>query len=166
MAKVIDMNLGGPFAQAVDSGTITVKLPPPYQKGKLVEFVALVERLEVIPDAVAKVIVNERTGTIIMGQDVRLAPVAVAHGNLTVSIKATNRAVPAAPLTPGATTVEQNTDVQVTEEERNLVTLKEGASLADVVDGLNQLGATPRDLITILQAIKQAGALRAEVEVI
>ena len=106
------------------------------------------------------------TGTIIMGQDVRLAPVAVAHGNLTVSIKATNRAVPAAPLTPGATTVEQNTDVQVTEEERNLVTLKEGASLADVVDGLNQLGATPRDLITILQAIKQAGALRAEVEVI
>lgn len=166
MAKVIDMNLGGPFAKALDSGTIEVTLPPPYRKGKQVEFVALVERLQVTPDAVAKVIVNERTGTIIMGQDVRLAPVAVAHGNLTVSIKRENVAVPAAPLTPGQTAIQTNVDVQVEEEQRNLVNLKEGASLADVVEGLNQLGATPRDLITILQAIKQAGALRAEVEVI
>ena len=165
MARVLDMNLGGQFAKALDSGTIEVTLPPPYT-GKLVEFVALVERLEVTPDAVAKVIVNERTGTIIMGQDVRLAPVAVAHGNLTVSIKSTRTATPAAPLTPGETAVVENTEVQVAEEERNLVTLPEGASLADVVEGLNQLGATPRDLITILQAIKQAGALRAEVEVI
>ncbi len=159
------MNLGGQFATATDSGTIQLELPPPYQ-GRLVEFVALVERLEVTPDAVAKVIVNERTGTIIMGQDVKLAPVAVAHGNLTVSVKVQNRAVPAAPLTDGQTVTEQNTQVEVNEEPRRLIELREGASLADVVEGLNQLGATPRDLITILQAIKQAGALRAEVEVI
>ncbi len=165
MARVLDMNLGGQFATATDSGTIQLELPPPYQ-GRLVEFVALVERLEVTPDAVAKVIVNERTGTIIMGQDVKLAPVAVAHGNLTVSVKVQNRAVPAAPLTDGQTVTEQNTQVEVNEEPRRLIELREGASLADVVEGLNQLGATPRDLITILQAIKQAGALRAEVEVI
>ena len=165
MAKIVDMNLGGAFAKAKDSGTIEVKVPAPY-RDRLVEFVAVVERLEVTPDSVAKVVVNERTGTIIMGQDVRLAPVAVAHGNLTVTIRTEQRAVPAAPLTPGQGQVQENAAVEVEEEKRRLIELKEGANLADVVEGLNQLGATPRDLITILQAIKQAGALRAEVEVI
>ena len=163
LAKVVDMNLGGHFAQARDSGTVTVTVPPPYLK-KPVEFLALIERLEVTPDSVAKVVVNERTGTIIMGQDVRISPVAVAHGNITVSVKTTEKAVPAAPLTPGEGQVEENKELEVTEEKRRLIEVS-GASLSDVVEGLNRLGTSPRDLITILQSIKRAGALRAEVEV-
>ena len=164
MAKVINMNLGGSFAIARDSGTIQVALPPPYQ-GRIVEFLALVERLEVTPDTIAKVVINERTGTIIMGQDVRIAPVAVAHGSIIVTVKSTQRAVPAAPLTPGGGQVEENKELEVTEEKRRMMPL-EGANLADIVEGLNRLGASPRDLITILQAIKRSGALRADVEVI
>ncbi len=164
MAKTINMNLGGEFADSPDPGSIVVQVPPPWV-GRMVDFISVVERLEVTPDAVARVIVNERTGTIIMGQDVRLAPVAVAHGNLTVSIKKTEEATPAGPLTPGDTTVTTEENVDVEEEKVPLVEMAEGASLADVVESLNKLGATPRDIITILQAIKRAGALRADVEV-
>lgn len=163
LAKVVDNNLGGQFAMARDSGTIEIQVPKHYRE-KLVEFMALLERLEVTPDSQARVVVNERTGTIIMGQDVRIAPVAVAHGNITVSIQTTNEAVPAAPLTPGEGQNQQNQQVSVAEEKRSLVQVK-GANLSDVVEGLNRLGTTPRDLITILQAIKKAGALRADVEV-
>lgn len=165
MAKTVNMNLGGDFAEATNGGTVEIDLPPTYA-GRMVDFLAVIERLTVTPDQMAKVIVNERTGTIIMGQDVQIAPVAVTHGNLTVSVRTTERAVPAAPFTGGEGQIEQNTDIKVEEEKRNLIVLDNGASLSDVVEGLNRLGATPRDLITILQAIKQAGALRAEVEVI
>lgn len=164
MAKTINMNLGGAFATTPDAGTVVVQVPPPYA-GRVVDFVSIVERLEVTPDAVARVIVNERTGTIIMGQDVKIAPVAVAHGNLTVSVRRNEEAVPAAPLTPGQTTVVQNPEIETKEEKVPLVELDEGATLSDVVEALNRLGATPRDMITILQAIKRAGALRADVEV-
>lgn len=165
MAKTINLNLGGEFARAPDSGTVIVEVPPPY-RDRVVDFVSVVERLEVTPDAVAKVVINERTGTVIMGQDVRIAPVAVSHGNLTVTIRRRERAVPAAPFTPGETVAEENTDLEVVEEKRNLVLLDEGARLSDVIEGLNRLGASPRDLMTILQAIKEAGALRADLEVI
>lgn len=163
LAKVIDMQLGGDYASAIDSGTVEVDLPPNYRR-KHVEFLALVERLEVTPDSSAKVVVNERTGTIIMGQDVRIAPVAVAHGNISVSIKTENEAVPAAPFTGAETVNQENKTIEVTEEKKNLISVQ-GANLADVVEGLNRLGTTPRDLITILQAIKKAGALRASIEV-
>lgn len=163
MAKVLNMNLGGVFAHAVDSGTVNVEVPPPYRE-RLVEFVATLERLEVTPDSRAKVVVNERTGTIIIGQDVRISPVAVAHGNITVSIRTQREGIAPAPFTATPPGVVENTQLDVVEEKRNLIEL-EGASLSDVVEGLNRLGTSPRDLITILQAIKQAGALRADVEV-
>lgn len=163
LSKVIDNNLGGEFAKARDSGTIEILVPKHYE-ARQVEFLALIERLEVTPDSHARVVVNERTGTIIMGQDVRIAPVAVAHGNITVSIKTTNQAVPAAPVTPGQGQMQENQEFEVTEEKRSLIEVQ-GANLSDVVEGLNRLGTTPRDLITILQAIKKAGALRADVEV-
>jgi flagellar P-ring protein precursor FlgI len=163
LAKVVDNNLGGLYAKAQDSGTIDIRVPKHYAERR-VEFLALIERLEVTPDSTARVVVNERTGTIIMGQDVRISPVAVAHGNITVSIKTTNQAVPASPLTPGQGQNQQNQELQVTEEKRSLIEVK-GANLSDVVEGLNRLGTTPRDLITILQAIKKAGALHADVEV-
>ena len=164
MAKTINMNLGGSFAASPDPGTVNVQIPPPYA-GRVVDFVSIVERLEVTPDSIARVVVNERTGTIIMGQDVAIAPVAVAHGNLTVSVRRKEKATPAAPLTPGTTTVTASTSINATEDKVPLVELNEGATLSDVVTALNRLGATPRDMITILQAIKRAGALRADVEV-
>ena len=99
-----------------------------------------------------------------MGQDVRISPVAVAHGNITVNVKTTEKAVPAGPMTPGETVKEENTEIEVAEEKRNLIEVQ-GANLSDVVEGLNRLGTSPRDLITILQAIKRAGALRAKIEV-
>ncbi len=163
LAKVIDMNLGGKYATARDSGTISVRVPAAYAQ-RPVDFLALIERLEVTPDSLARVVVNERTGTIIMGQDVRISPVAIAHGNITVSVKTTEQAVPATPLTPGLGQVQANTELTVKEEKRNLIEVS-GASLADVVEGLNRLGTSPRDLITILQAIKKAGALKAALEV-
>jgi len=165
MAKTINMNLGGAFAKSPDPGTVLVDVPPPY-RGRTVDFISIIERLEVTPDMVAKVVIDERTGTIIIGQDVRIAPVAIAHGNLTVTVKTRNTGVPAAPLTPGQTEIVQNEDLNVDEEPKNLVELPDGANLSDIVEGLNRLGASPRDLITILQAIKRAGALRADVEVI
>ena len=164
MAKTINLNLGGPFATTEDPGSVDVQVPPPYA-GRVVDFVSILERLEVTPDTVAKIIVNERTGTIIMGLDVKIAPIAVAHGNLTVSIRKTETATPAAPLTPGDTVVTEATTLDVKEDKVPLVELDEGATLQDVVEGLNRLGATPRDMITILQAIKRAGALRADIEV-
>ena len=163
LAKVIDMQLGGRYASALDSGTVEVDVPAIYKQNP-VEFLALIERLEVTPDSRARVVVNERTGTIIMGQDVRIAPVAVAHGNITVSIKTENEAIPAVPFTDGEPVVQTNQTIEVNEEKRNLIEV-EGANLSDVVEGLNRLGTTPRDLITILQAIKKAGALRASIEV-
>ncbi len=164
LRKTIDQNLGGDFAKALDSRTVEVKVPPAYAK-QPVELVALIERLQVNPDGIAKVVINERTGTVIIGQDVRVAPVAVAHGNLTVSVRAQERVVPAAPFTAGESQTEKNATLDVEEEDRRLMAVKRGADLASVVQGLNELGASPRDLITILQAIKQAGALPAVLEV-
>lgn len=163
MAKVLNMNLGGVFAKALDSGTVTVEIPAPYRE-RMVEFIALVERLEVTPDSRARVVINERTGTVIIGQDVRITPVAVAHGNITVSIRTPVEAVPPAPFTAGEPTVVADTQLDVLEEKQNLIEVQ-GQSLSDVVEGLNRLGTSPRDLMTILQAIKQAGALRADLEV-
>lgn len=163
LARVIDMNLGGHYAKARDSGTVSVKIPEMYAQ-RQVDFLALIERLEVTPDSQARVVVNERTGTIIMGQDVRISPVAIAHGNITVSVKTREQAIPATPLTPGQGQVQENTELAVIEEKKNLIEVS-GANLADVVEGLNRLGTSPRDLITILQAIKKAGALKAVVEV-
>ncbi|MEC8277895.1 MAG: flagellar basal body P-ring protein FlgI [Myxococcota bacterium] len=163
MVDAINAQLGQRFAIAVDSGAVTVKIPDEY-KTDVVSFLALLEGIDVAVDIPAKVVVNERTGTIIMGQDVRIAPVAVAHGNISVSIKTENEAVPGAPFTGAETVNQENKTIEVTEEKKNLISVQ-GANLADVVEGLNRLGTTPRDLITILQAIKKAGALRASIEV-
>ena len=132
----------------------------------MARFIAQLERVPVVPDASAKVIINERTGTVIINQDVRVDPVAITHGNLTVTIKTQNSVVPATAFTPGQSTTQSNTELSVEEESVNMIVLKGGQSLQDLVDGLNQLGASPRDIITILQSIQRAGALRAKVEVI
>ena len=153
-------------AVSSDPGSVTLTLPEAYAN-KAVEFVAALERLEVTPDIQAKVVLNERTGTIVMGENVRISTVAVTHGSLTLVIKETPLVSQPAPLSKtGETKVVPRTDLKVEEENRRLMVLQEGASIGDVVRVLNQLGVTPRDLISILQAVKAAGALQADLSII
>ncbi|MEE2644382.1 MAG: flagellar basal body P-ring protein FlgI [Myxococcota bacterium] len=165
LAQEINLNFGERLAQSKDSRTIEVQVPEGY-RGDVSRFVSQVERIEVVPDTVAKVIINERTGTVIINQDVRVDPIAITHGNLTVSVTTTRTATPATPFTPGGTTTTRNSTLDVEEERRRLMPVNGGQNLSEIVDGLNRLGASPRDLITILQAIKKAGALRARLEII
>jgi flagellar P-ring protein FlgI len=129
--------------------------------------VSMIEKLEVNPDMGAKVVINERTGTVVMGENVRISTVAIAHGNLSIVIKESPQVSQPLPFSEGGqTVVTSNTDVTVEEETKQLVLMEAGASIGDVVGALNALGVSPRDLIAIFQAIKAAGALQAELEVI
>lgn len=155
-----------PVAVSSDPGSVSLTIPEAYLN-RAVEFVAALERLEVKPDVQAKVVLNERTGTIVMGENVRMSTVAVTHGSLTLVIKETPLVSQPAPLSKtGETKVVPRTDVKVEEENRRLMVMQEGASIGDVVRALNLMGVTPRDLISILQAVKAAGALQAELSII
>ena len=166
LAQSINTALGRVSAQAVDASNVAVDVPAADQ-GRLVDFVARLEQLTVPTDAPAKIVVNERTGTVIMGSLVRIATVAVSHGNLSIQIKAELQVSQPPPLAPSSaqTVVVPKTDVQIKEDRAALAVMQQGASIGDVVAGLNAIGVTPRDLIAILQAIKRAGALNAELEV-
>jgi flagellar P-ring protein FlgI len=164
-AQSINSAMGGTYAHAVDAASIRMDVPPQHAS-KLVEMISQMENLQVKPDAVAKVIVNERTGTVVMGENVRISPVAIAHGSLTVQIKEEPLVSQPQPLSRGETVVVPGTTVQVQEKKGSLAMIGSGVSISEVVKGLNSIGVTPRDLITILQAIKAAGALQADLEVI
>ncbi len=166
MAAVINEKFRDKLASCRDPGAVEITIPLLYS-GRTVEFVADLERLEVQPDIVAKVVMNERTGTIVIGDNVRISTVAVSHGNLTLYIKETPKVSQPQPFSStGETKVVPKTTVQVKEDEGGLALLSAGASIGDVVRALNTLGVTPRDLIGIMQAIKAAGALQAEFTVI
>ncbi len=153
------------IAAASDAGTVQLKVPAAYV-GNVVELVAMIEKLEVQPDSSARVVINERTGTVVMGEDVRLSTIAIAHGNLHIIVKENNLVSQPNPFSGGQTVVTPDTQVDVQEGDAQLVLMEKGASIADVVNALNALGVTPRDLIAIFQAIKAAGALQADLEVI
>lgn len=155
--------MGGQYAKAADPSTVNIDVPRAYQ-GNLVPLIASVENLEVTPESVAKVVVDERTGTVVLGREVRVSQVAVAHGNLQVTVQESAQVSQPGPFSQGQTVVTPQTDVNVREERRNLH-MVEGATLQELVDGLNAIGATPRDLISILKALKSSGALHAELEV-
>jgi flagellar P-ring protein precursor FlgI len=125
-------------------------------------FIAELEALTVEPDAVARVVINEKTGTIVAGQHVSIAPAAVAHGGITVQIQTQPVISQPAPLSQGQTVVEQQSAVTVTDEEAHVVTLPGTTTIQEVAESLNAIGATPRDIIAIFQALREAGALRAE----
>jgi flagellar P-ring protein precursor FlgI len=161
----INKLLRGNYAISRDGGTITIKLPPGY-KERIVPLLASLENLEITPDAVAKVVIDERNGTVVMGANVRLATVAIAHGNLMVTVKEKPQVSQPLPFSRGRTTVVPDTSITVQEGEKRLMVLPEGVSIGQVVQALNAIGVTPRDLIAILQAIKAAGALQAELEII
>ncbi len=161
----INRALHGNYALSQDGGTIHVKLPPTY-KDQIVPLLASLENLEIVPDSVAKVVLDERNGTVVMGANVRLSTVAIAHGNLMVRIKERPRISQPLPFSQGRTVVVPDSTVTTQEGENRLMVLPEGVSIGQVVQALNAIGVTPRDLIAILQAIKAAGALQAELEII
>lgn len=158
--------IGGGFAKATDASTVEIAVPRQF-RGNIVPLMASLENLEVSPDAKAKVVVDEKTGTIVLGRSVRLSKVAVAHGNLQVVVAESADVSQPGPFAPSSaeTVVTPETDVDV-QEDNNRLMLVEGATLQELVDGLNAIGATPRDLISILRTMKAAGALHAELEVI
>ncbi|GIX47079.1 MAG: hypothetical protein KatS3mg131_1290 [Candidatus Tectimicrobiota bacterium] len=164
LAETINAHLGAALARARDSSTVEVQIPEAYRQD-LVAFVARLEGLEVTPDQVAKVILDERTGTVVIGENVRLATVAIAHGNLSIEIKENLNVSQPPPFSQGETVVTPDSDVQVREEQANLLLLPQAVTIRDLVRALNSIGVTPRDLIAIFQAIKAAGALQAELEI-
>ena len=164
VAERINAALGGSFASASDISTVDLKIPADFQ-GNLVPLMAALENIEIMPDAAARVVVDEKTGTVVLGRDVRISRVAVAHGSLQVVVAEGADVSQPAPFGGGSTVVMPRTDIATAEEQRNL-NVVEGATLQELVDGLNSLGATPRDLISILRALKSAGALHAALEVI
>jgi flagellar P-ring protein precursor FlgI len=143
---------------------VTIQIPARYN-GNMIRLITEVEQLKVEPDQTARVVVDERSGIIVMGRDVRVSTVAIAQGNLTVTISEQPQVSQPAPLSNGRTTVVPRTSLKVdTGDGNKLALVKEGVSLRELVDGLNALGVGPRDLISILQAIKTAGALQADIE--
>ncbi|MGH0033738.1 MAG: flagellar basal body P-ring protein FlgI [Myxococcota bacterium] len=163
-ARTINRNFDAEIARPLDSGTVRLELPDPF-RGRPVEFLARVESLEVEPDRPARVVLNERTGTVVMGSEVRVGKVAVAHGNLAVSIAVTNEvSQPEAFARRGRTQEVQNSDVEAVEEESSLAVIEGPVTIEELVRGLNAIGVSSRDLIVILQAIQAAGALSAELE--
>ncbi len=160
----LNESLGGDYASAQDASTIKLQVPSEFQ-GNLVPLMASVENLNITPQNAAKVVVDEKTGTIVIGKDVKLAKVAIAHGNLQVTIQENVDVSQPNAFSQGQTVASPVTDVMAKEEARNLH-LVEGATLQELVDGLNAIGATPRDLISILRALKSSGSLYADLEVL
>jgi len=191
VAKTINSALKGSVARTLDAGTIAVEVPKEYS-GKTVELVAMIEQLDITPDKSSMVVFNERTGTVVIGENVRISTVAIAHGNLSIEIKETadvsqpmpfsqggslfGESRPLGPpvesrdgsaiIAPGANTaVTYDTNIGVKEEKSKLFLVKSTVTISEVVRGLNALGVTPRDLMAIFQALKVAGALQATLEV-
>jgi flagellar P-ring protein precursor FlgI len=160
----INSSLGGGYARAQDASTIELAVPDKF-RGNMVPLMASLENMDVSPDARAKVVVDEKTGTVVVGSEVRLSRVAVAHGNLQIVISESQQVSQPGPFSQGQTVVTPQTDIAVREQNNRLM-LVEGATLQELVDGLNAIGATPRDLISIIRTLKSAGALHADLEVI
>ncbi len=153
-----------PAAHAENSGVVTVAIPPEFAP-RTMEFMAQLESLLVDADSPARVVVNERTGTIVLGKDVRVSPVAILHGNLSVEVQTTQTVSQPQGLSQGTTEVTTQTKVSAKEEKARTVVLKQGATVEELVRALSAIGSTPRDIIAILQSLHSAGALEAEVEV-
>jgi flagellar P-ring protein precursor FlgI len=165
IATTINDFVGPGTADLIDPGTVRIR-PPQEGKSTFVELLTDIEQLRIEPDLPAKVVIDEQSGIIVMGRDVRVSTVAIAQGNLTVSVTETPIVDQPAPFTDGQTVAIPRTQVGVDDGSANrLAIVSNGISLQDLVDGLNALGVGPRDLIAILQAIKAAGALQAEIEV-
>jgi flagellar P-ring protein FlgI len=183
-AKAINLQIGENVAKPIDPGTLKFRIPEKFQNN-VVNLIAQIGEIQVEPDSIAKVIVNEKTGTVVVGENVRIQKVAVAHGNLSINIKENKNVSQPQPFAPsgegvapqqmqdgtvvapgGSTVVTSESQVAVAEENSRLLLIPKGRTIGELVNALNAIGVTPRDLITILQAIKAAGALQGELEII
>lgn len=156
---------GAPVARAENSALVSVAVPASYAS-RSIEFMADVETVTVEADRPARIVINERTGTIIMGKEVRISPVAIMHGNLTVEIQTSLVVSQPPPLSPGTTEVVPQVGVGIKEEKARNLVLQQGATVEELVRALSSIGSTPRDIIAILQNLRTAGALEADLEVI
>lgn len=166
IARKINTELKSGYAVAIDSSSIKLNIPDDY-KDNVAELISRIEGIDVHVDMPAKVVINERTGTIVIGEKVNISPVAIAHGSLTIEIKTEYKVSQPLPFAPkkAETVVVPQEDVTVKEQQASLIEVS-GVTLGEIVRALNALGVTPRDLISILQALKAAGALKAEIEVL
>jgi flagellar P-ring protein precursor FlgI len=164
IAAAINDFLGVPTAEPLDPATVGITVPQQYHSN-VISLLTEIEQLQVEPDQAAKIVIDERSGIIVMGRDVRVSMVAVAQGNLTVTITEAPQVSQPAPYSRGQTRVVPRTNIGIQEDGKKLALVKDGVSLQQLVDGLNALGIGPRDLIAILQAIKAAGAIQADIEV-
>ena len=166
IADAVNAFLGTAVAMPIDSGTVKMVLPEGYE-GSNVDLMTKIEGLKVEPDHVARVVIDENTGVVVIGDDVRISTVAIAQGNLTIRVTETPQVSQPAPFSEtGTTQVVPRTNIQVDEgEDKKLTVVNTGVSLQELVNGLNALGVGPRDMISILQAIKASGALQAELQV-
>jgi flagellar P-ring protein precursor FlgI len=165
VASAINGYLGGAPARALDAGSVLLDVPSAF-RDSLPDLLAQIEALPVQTDVVARVVINERTGTVVVGGNVQLGPAAVAHGNLSVRIQTTLEASQPLPYSRGQTVVVPNQQVDVKEGMAQLIAMPEGVTLDAVTSALNSLGASPRDIIAIMQALKASGALRAELVIL
>ena len=165
VALAINTYLREGAARVIDPGSVKLTVPEKY-KTIVPELMAEIEGLPIETDVVARVVINERTGTVVVGGNVRISPAAVAHGNLSVRITTRLNASQPLPYSKGQTVVVPNSQVDVNEGTAKLVALEEGVTLESVVGALNALGASPRDIIAIVQALKAAGALSAEIVIL
>ena len=165
IAATINERFGAGHATPESSGAVRVEAPPEYAT-RAVDFMAAIESLTVLADRTARIVVNERTGTIVMGKEVKISPVAIMHGALSIEIQTIFDVSQPAPLSPGVTTVTPVTTVAVKEEKAKSLVLKGGATVEELVRALQSIGATARDVIAILQNLKAAAALEADLEVI
>ena len=163
MERALNGVFGAGTARAEDSGGVMLRMPGAEGRGP-VEFLAQVEDLTVEPDAPARLVFNEKTGTVVMGADLRISRVAIAHGNLSVEVETDVAVSQPERFSPkGETVVTEQPTIHAKEEAARVLVLDEGASIGDLVNGLNRIGATARDMIAIFQAIRAAGALQAEI---
>jgi flagellar P-ring protein precursor FlgI len=163
--KVINDAVGTAVAKAVDGRTISIKIPADYSQ-RVVDFMSMVENARMEVDFPARVVLNEKTGTIVLGKEVKISAVSIIHGSLSLQVGTTLEVSQPAPMGQGTTAVVPQTTVAVQEDKGHAVTLQEGASVEEIVRALNSIGASPRDIIAIFQAIKASGALQAELEIL
>jgi flagellar P-ring protein precursor FlgI len=164
VAESINVAFSSSIARTSDSASIEVRVPPKYVDN-VVGFVTVIEALGVTPDVESKVVVNERTGTVVIGENVRISKVAIAHGNLSIQIKESADVSQPLPFSQGQTVATPNTNLVVKEDKAPIFLMEAGASIGEIVRALNALGVTPRDLISIFQALQAAGALQAKLEI-
>ena len=165
IAVALNQKYGAAVAKAENPALVTVALPQPFQQNPT-GFIAEMERLTVDPDRIQRIVINERTGTVVMGKDVQIAPVAIVHGNLAVEVQTVMQVSQPNPMAQGTTTTVPQVTTTVKEQAARNLVLKQGTTVEELVRSLASIGSTPRDIIAILQNLKSAGAVEAEVEII